>query len=75
MLTTELNIADPDGFYEALIGLHRDLTAEQSRLVNAKLVLLLANHVGDRAVLDEAMALARRGLVPGGDDRTMRAIA
>jgi len=59
MLNTEPNIAAPDDFYHELIELHRDLTDEQSARVNAKLVLLLANHVGDRAVLREAMAAAR----------------
>ena len=59
MLNTTSNIAAPDDFYEELIELHRDLTEEQSALVNAKLVLLLANHVGDLAVLREAMRVAR----------------
>jgi hypothetical protein len=58
-LRTESNISDPDAFYAELIELHRDLTEEQSRLVNAKLILILANQVGDMAVLREAMALAR----------------
>ena len=58
-LNTEPNIATPDDFYEQLIDMHRDLTEEQSRMVNAKLVLLLANHVGDPTVLREAMARAR----------------
>jgi hypothetical protein len=48
-----------DDFYEALIDTHRDLSDEQSAMVNAKLVLLLANHVGDIAVLREAMQIAR----------------
>ncbi len=48
-----------DDFYEALIDTHRDLSDEQSAMVNARLVLLLANHVGDIAVLREAMVLAR----------------
>jgi hypothetical protein len=60
-LRTESNIADPDAFYAELIDLHRDLTEEQSRRVNAKLILILANQVGDLAVLREAMALARGG--------------
>ncbi|MEO8119219.1 MAG: DUF2783 domain-containing protein [Rhodoferax sp.] len=51
-----------DDFYEALIETHRDLSDEQSALVNAKLVLLLANHVGDIAVLREAMQIAREGV-------------
>jgi hypothetical protein len=51
-----------DDFYEALIDSHRDLSDEQSVLVNAKLVLLLANHVGDISVLREAMQIAREGV-------------
>jgi len=51
-----------DDFYEALIETHRGLTDEQSELVNAKLILLLANHVGDIAVLRQALALAREGV-------------
>ena len=58
-LNLEPNIARPDDFYEALIAMHRDLTAEQSAKVNAKLVLLLANHVGDSQVLGEALKAAR----------------
>jgi hypothetical protein len=49
-----------DDFYESLIDTHRDLTDEQSAMVNAKLVLLLANHVGDITVLREAMRIARQ---------------
>ena len=48
-----------DDFYEALIETHRDLTDEQSAMVNAKLILLLSNHIGDIDILREAMALAR----------------
>jgi hypothetical protein len=51
-----------DDFYEALIETHRDLTDEQSAMVNAKLVLLLSNHVGDLTVLREAMQIARQGV-------------
>ena len=51
-----------DDFYEALIDTHRDLSDEQSALVNAKLILLLANHVGDIGVLREAMQIARADL-------------
>jgi len=50
-----------DDFYEALIETHRGLTDEQSQRVNARLVLLLANHVGDLRVLREALAAARQG--------------
>lgn len=48
-----------DDFYEALIDTHRDLSDAQSALVNAKLVLLLANHIGDISVLRQALQLAR----------------
>ena len=50
-----------DDFYQSLIDAHRDLSDEQSALVNAKLVLILANHVGDLSLLREALALARDG--------------
>ena len=64
MLNTELNISAPDDFYQDLIELHRDLSDEQSASVNAKLILLLANHIGDAAVLREAMRAAREDLNP-----------
>ncbi|MDO8319140.1 DUF2783 domain-containing protein [Rhodoferax sp.] len=48
-----------DDFYQTLIDTHRDLSDEQSAMVNAKLVLLLANHIGDITVLREAMHIAR----------------
>lgn len=58
-LKTDPNLASPDDFYEKLIEMHRGLTDEQSELVNARLILLLANHIGDMAVLQEAMRAAR----------------
>ncbi|MBK9244796.1 MAG: DUF2783 domain-containing protein [Burkholderiales bacterium] len=69
-LTLEPNFAEPgrhyfrdfspgDDFYQLLIDAHRDLTDEQSALLNAKLVLLLANHVGDLGVIGEALQRAR----------------
>ena len=48
-----------DDFYQALIDTHRDLSDEQSARVNARLVLLLSNHIGDLDVLREAMGIAR----------------
>ena len=62
-LITDINLADPDGFYEALINTHSDLTPTQSDALNARLVLLLANHIGDLSVLREAMKLARSSIV------------
>lgn len=57
-LNLEPNLARPDDFYEALIAIHRGLTLAQSAKLNAKLVLLLANHVGDPNVLDQALKAA-----------------
>lgn len=51
-----------DDFYEALIEMHRDLSDEDSERVNARLILLLANHIGDLNVLREAMDAARADL-------------
>jgi hypothetical protein len=51
-----------DDFYELLINTHRDLTDEQSELLNARLILLLANHLGDIGTLREALKLAREGV-------------
>ena len=48
-----------DDFYEQLIDAHRGLTDAQSAMLNARLILLLANHIGDLDVLREALALAR----------------
>ena len=58
-LELDLNIVDPDGFYESLIDAHRELSDADSRRLNARLILILANHIGDRAVLDSALKLAR----------------
>ena len=52
------NIPDPDGFYERLIDAHRDLNEAESGRLNARLILLLANQIGDRAILDAALEKA-----------------
>ena len=51
-----------DDFYEMLIDAHRDLSDERSEMLNARLVLLLANHIGDLRVLREALEAAREGV-------------
>ncbi|MCZ2133942.1 MAG: DUF2783 domain-containing protein [Burkholderiales bacterium] len=51
-----------DDFYQMLIDAHRDLSDEQSALLNAKLVLLLANHIGNLDILREAMQVARNDI-------------
>lgn len=57
-LRLEPNIADPDGFYQDLIDSQRDMTDAQAQLMNCKLVLVLANHIGDREVLRQALKVA-----------------
>lgn len=59
-LKTDSNMAVPDDFYESLIDAHRDLTTGQSHAMNAALVLLLANHIGDMDVVREALRHARQ---------------
>ena len=59
MLTKEPNIPDPDGFYAELIEAHAELSDDESQAFNARLVLVLANHIGDRNVLSEALRLAK----------------
>lgn len=61
-LNVDLNFVSPDDFYAALVDLHQGLTDAQSEMVNARLILLLANHVGDIEVLREAMERAREGI-------------
>ncbi len=62
-LITAPHFDSPDDFYAALLEAHRDLTTDQSHELNAKLVLLLANHVGDAQVLAQALAAARASTV------------
>lgn len=52
------NLADPDGFYEALLTAHDGLSKDQSDAMNARLILILANHIGDPAVLESAIRAA-----------------
>jgi Protein of unknown function (DUF2783) len=57
-LNTKANIADPDGFYAELLAVHEGLDDQASAALNARLILTLANHIGDRDVLREALAVA-----------------
>ncbi|GGX40446.1 hypothetical protein GCM10007385_04780 [Tateyamaria omphalii] len=59
-LNLEPNIADPDGFYDELLAVHQGLSKEDSDALNARLILILANHVGDRDVLTAALQAAQR---------------
>jgi hypothetical protein len=58
-LITAPNLQSADDFYEALIDAHRDLDLQRSHELNAKLVLLLANHIGRLDVLTAALHAAR----------------
>jgi len=59
-LKTENSFANPDAAYEALVEAHRGLPESESAALNARLVLILSNHVGDLAVLKEAILLAKK---------------
>ena len=59
-LKNELNLADADGFYEQLLNAHRDLAEAESAQLNARLILLLANQIGDAGKLTQCLELAAR---------------
>lgn len=61
-LTTTRNLSEPDDFYACLLDAHRDLTTAQSHAMNAALVLLLANHIGDLDVILQALSHARQAV-------------
>lgn len=56
-------LADPDGFYQALLDTHAGLSLDESHALNARLVLILSNLVGDMPLLRTALAAAREGAV------------
>ena len=58
-MKTAQNLQDPDGLYEQLLDVHEGLTPEQSQLFDARLILLLANQVGDAKVLKECIDAAK----------------
>lgn len=64
-LIVEPNVEDYDGFYEMLVDTHQDLSDAQSKMLNAQLILLLSNHIGDLVVLREAFSLARAHVETG----------
>jgi Protein of unknown function (DUF2783) len=59
-MKTEANLSDPDGFYEQLLNAHQGLSKEQSDLLNARLILLLANQVGEAGTLKDCIDAARQ---------------
>ena len=64
-LRRTLNLANPDEVYNAIVGSHQGLSDEQCRAFDARLILLLANHVGDETVIREALAAAQASLESG----------
>ena len=61
-MQTEIQIEDPDGIYEMLVGLHAGLDSAESAKVNAKLVLLMANQIGDDAILRDILDYVRSNI-------------
>ena len=68
-LSTSSNFAKPDDAFRAIVEAHRGLSDEQSADFDAALVLILANHIGDLDVLREALALAGRRMIEGGQQQ------
>ncbi len=64
-LNTDPNIVDPDGFYAQLLAQHDGLSKDQSDAFNARLILLLANHIGDPQVISDALDTAAKNSVKG----------
>ena len=58
-LNLDANIADPDGFYAELLEAHDGLSTDESQALNARLILILANHISDRATLRAALQTAQ----------------
>jgi len=62
-LNTTSNFNIPDEFYECLINAHRDLSTNESNAMNAALVLLLSNHIGDLGIVSQALEEARKSVL------------
>jgi hypothetical protein len=58
-MKTQLNLQDADAFYEQLLNAHRGLSREESELLNARLILVMANQLGDTALLQACIAAAK----------------
>ncbi|MEM9756324.1 MAG: DUF2783 domain-containing protein [Pseudomonadota bacterium] len=57
-LKTEPNLPQTDDFYAALLAAHEELSADETHALNARLILVLANHIGDLDVLTAAISVA-----------------
>ncbi len=58
-LRRTLNLSQPDEIYNAIVDAHKDLSEEECRTYDARLILLLVNHIGDEEVIREALKAAR----------------
>jgi len=67
-LLTEPRLDDPDLLFETLVEAHRDLDAEASRRLDARIILLLANHIGSVSTVCEAVAAASHTFQRGAPD-------
>ena len=68
-LSTRSNFAKPDDAFRMIVEAHRGLDDAQSADLDAALMLILANHIGDLDVLREAIALAQRRMVAAGQQQ------
>ena len=59
MLITKPNLTSPDDFYAQLLAAHEGLSKADSDALNARLILLMANHIGDESVLNAALNAAQ----------------
>ena len=59
MLNLDVNVSEPDEMYQVIIDMHEGLSDEQSNAANARLILLLANHIGQLSVVRQAAEIAR----------------
>ncbi len=66
-IDTSARISRPDDLYQMLIDAHQGLSDDDSMKLNAKLVLLLANQIGDMDILSQAIDLARESASPSGE--------
>ncbi|MGH8848314.1 MAG: DUF2783 domain-containing protein [Polaromonas sp.] len=64
-LKTSLNFQDADAFYESLLDAHSGLGREESELLNARLILIMANQLGNTGLLQACIAAARQTVPPG----------
>jgi hypothetical protein len=66
-LDTRSHFRDPDAAYRLIVEAHRGLTEEESHRLDAALILVLANQIGDLSVLEDALSLAREAIAPTKD--------